>query len=76
MEISRLLTEAGKEWDVFTKGPIPSIFVGNATCGRSAGSVEVLEKFRAETVILWRLAVLACAISNRWPESTSLVILQ
>jgi NADH-quinone oxidoreductase subunit F len=49
MEISRLLTEAGKEWDVFTKGPIPSIFVGNATCGRSAGSVEVLEKFRAET---------------------------
>jgi NADH-quinone oxidoreductase subunit F len=49
MDISRLLTEAGKEWEVFTKGSVPSIFVGNATCGRSAGSAEVIEKFRAET---------------------------
>jgi NADH-quinone oxidoreductase subunit F len=49
MEISRLLSEAGKEWEVFTKGTVPSIFVGNATCGRSAGSVEILEKFRTET---------------------------
>jgi len=44
-----LLTDAGKEWETFTKGTVPSIFVGNATCGRSAGSVEILEKFKTET---------------------------
>jgi NADH-quinone oxidoreductase subunit F len=49
MDISRLLTEAGKEWKVFTEGNVPSVFVGNATCGRSAGSAEVLEMFKSET---------------------------
>ena len=44
-----MLTDAGKEWETFTKGTVPSIFVGNATCGRSAGSVEILEKFKTET---------------------------
>jgi len=50
MDIGQLLINAGDEWEHFTKGPLPSVFVGNATCGRSAGSVEVLEKFRSETL--------------------------
>ncbi|MBA4323145.1 MAG: NADH-quinone oxidoreductase subunit F, partial [Odoribacter sp.] len=49
MDISRQISVAGKEWEVFTKGNVPSVFVGNATCGRSAGSAEVLEKFKTET---------------------------
>jgi len=50
MDTGQMFISAGNEWDEFTKGTIPSIFVGNATCGRSAGSIDVLEKFRTETL--------------------------
>jgi NADH-quinone oxidoreductase subunit F len=49
MDISQLFVNAESEWNLFTGGPVPAIFVGNATCGRSAGSEEVLRKLRAIT---------------------------
>lgn len=48
MDISQITLKAGKDWESLTGGTDPFLFVGNATCGRSAGSVEILELFRAE----------------------------
>ncbi|MFC1539373.1 NADH-quinone oxidoreductase subunit NuoF [Candidatus Latescibacterota bacterium] len=40
---------ARKEWEELRISPKPLIYVGTATCGRSAGSIEVLETFIAES---------------------------
>ena len=40
---------AHKEWEALQKSPNPLIYVGTATCGRSAGSLEVLETFQTES---------------------------
>ena len=48
MGINQLLSEAIAEWDVLIKGDVPSIFIGNATCGRSAGSMDVIDTFKNE----------------------------
>ena len=40
---------AREKWDALQSGQCPVILVGTATCGRSAGSLEVLEAFREET---------------------------
>ena len=37
------------EWEAIKNCPKPLIYVGTATCGRSAGSLEVLETFQAES---------------------------
>lgn len=42
------MREAIAEWDVLIKGDVPSIFIGNATCGRSAGSMDVIDTFKNE----------------------------
>ena len=48
MNINQLISEATKEWNSLMKGSTPTVFVGNATCGRSAGSLEVIETFKNE----------------------------
>ena len=44
-----LLKSARKEWDALEHSDKPVIMVGTATCGRSAGSLEILETFRKES---------------------------
>ena len=39
---------AKKEWNDLKQSKKPSILVGTATCGRSAGSMEILEIFKEE----------------------------
>lgn len=48
MNINNLVSQATKEWNKLIKGSTPAIFVGNATCGRSAGSTDVIETFKSE----------------------------
>lgn len=43
-----LRRSAREEWESLLSSKIPLIFVGTATCGRSAGSLEVLETFKQE----------------------------
>ena len=43
-----MITTAGLEWNELLNGPHPVVLVGNATCGRSAGSMEVIEAFNSE----------------------------
>ncbi len=38
-----------KEWNALQKSPVPTILVGTATCGRSAGALDVLDTLRRET---------------------------
>ena len=40
--------QARKKWDALQNSPHPVVFVGTATCGRSAGSIDALESFRSE----------------------------
>ena len=40
--------KAIRQWDAMQNSPQPVILVGTATCGRSAGAMEVLELFRKE----------------------------
>lgn len=40
--------EATDRWNAVRTGPHPRILVGTATCGRSAGSLDVLDAFREE----------------------------
>ena len=48
MSLIQLEKIATKEWTDLMKGSTPTIFVGNATCGRSAGSTDVIDAFNAE----------------------------
>jgi len=41
--------KAAEEWDALNDSDRPTVLVGTATCGRSAGSMDALEAFRAET---------------------------
>ncbi len=44
-----VVREAKAEWSTLQSGEKPLIMVGTATCGRSAGSLAVLEAFKQET---------------------------
>ncbi len=48
MNITNLIKEATQEWNELLKGTIPTVFVGNATCGRSAGSSDIIDTFNSE----------------------------
>ena len=48
MNLNYLINEATKEWQELMKGTTSTIFVGNATCGRSAGSMDVINAFEDE----------------------------
>ncbi len=49
MDINQVIDNANVEWDKLIKSKIPTILVGNATCGRSAGSQEVIDTLKEET---------------------------
>ncbi len=48
MSFHEIEREAKAEWEALQRSTKPSIFVGTATCGRSAGALEVLEVLRQE----------------------------
>ena len=43
---ARRLREKAK-WDALQEGQVPLILVGTATCGRSAGALELVEMARS-----------------------------
>jgi NADH-quinone oxidoreductase subunit F len=47
VDLTKLQQEAKTEWDSLNTGSIPLITIGNATCGRSAGSAEVIDAINA-----------------------------
>ncbi|MDP2983633.1 MAG: NADH-quinone oxidoreductase subunit NuoF [Candidatus Latescibacter sp.] len=49
MDFAKVIQKAQEEWLALHSGQKPLIFVGTATCGRSAGSLEVLDTFRNES---------------------------
>jgi len=49
MDFKTITQQAKQEWDSLKNGSKPVILVGTATCGRSAGALEVLEVFKQET---------------------------
>ena len=48
MNYSEILRTAKKEWQAIEHSSKPVIFIGAATCGRSAGALEVLDTFEKE----------------------------
>jgi NADH:ubiquinone oxidoreductase subunit F (NADH-binding)/(2Fe-2S) ferredoxin/Pyruvate/2-oxoacid:ferredoxin oxidoreductase delta subunit len=48
MSFKEIEQKAKEEWESLQRSKKPSIFVGTATCGRSAGALEVLETFHRE----------------------------
>ncbi|MFZ4398690.1 MAG: NADH-ubiquinone oxidoreductase-F iron-sulfur binding region domain-containing protein [Bacteroidales bacterium] len=48
MDLKKLIGDATKEWHELLNGSVPAVFIGNATCGRSAGSLEVIDTFKSE----------------------------
>ncbi|MBU8893072.1 MAG: NADH-quinone oxidoreductase subunit NuoF [Bacteroidales bacterium] len=48
MDINKLIKEASAEWTDLLNGPVPAFLVGNATCGRSAGAGNIIEKLKSE----------------------------
>lgn len=48
MNFKEIKQKAKEEWDVLQRSKKPLIFVGAATCGRSAGAMDVLETFHRE----------------------------
>ena len=48
MRFDEIVREATAEWEGLQRGDKPLILVGSATCGRSAGALEVLDAFQRE----------------------------
>jgi NADH-quinone oxidoreductase subunit F len=48
-DFSLLQEKAKGNWDALNAGTKPLITIGNATCGRSAGSIDVMDAIRSET---------------------------
>lgn len=48
MTIDHIFKQAGTEWENLVTGDTPFFMVGNATCGRSAGATEVIERLNHE----------------------------
>ena len=49
MSFDKLRHKAKEEWKALKNSQRPLIFVGTATCGRSAGALEVLDAFKKES---------------------------
>ncbi len=49
MTFAEIQEQAKKEWDALQEGTDPQIVIGTATCGRSAGAMDVLKAFEEET---------------------------
>lgn len=48
MNFEEIKQEAKEQWEALHKSDIPLICIGTATCGRSAGALEVLDSFEKE----------------------------
>lgn len=48
MNFDEIRQKAKKEWSALQHSKKPLIFIGTATCGRSAGSLDVLDTFKKE----------------------------
>lgn len=48
MSFEQIQRNANLEWEKFTQGKRLRVLIGSATCGRAAGSLEVLHAFQAE----------------------------
>ena len=48
MTLDELRRQAQTDWDDFIRPDRPCILVGSATCGRAAGSLDVIASFREE----------------------------
>ncbi len=48
MTFAEIQEQAKKEWDALQEGGAPRIVIGTATCGRSAGAMDVLKAFEEE----------------------------
>jgi NADH-quinone oxidoreductase subunit F len=48
MTFEEIQNQARQKWDSQYKGDVPHILIGTASCGRAAGSLDVLETFRNE----------------------------
>ena len=51
MSFEQRVELARKDWDSLQRSPIPLITVGTATCGRSAGSLNVARQLREELAL-------------------------
>ncbi|MFC1508149.1 NADH-ubiquinone oxidoreductase-F iron-sulfur binding region domain-containing protein [Candidatus Omnitrophota bacterium] len=49
MDFKEIRRSAKEEWEKLELGQRPIVLVGNATCGRSAGSLEVIDAFRQKS---------------------------
>ena len=61
--LDRLWQRAEEEWKSLRSGPQPRIFVGSASCGRSAGSLEIADTFRHQTRksgVDWQIVEVGC----------------
>ena len=48
MDFNGIKLQAIEEWELLRNSPKPVIYVGTATCGRSAGAMDVLKALKAE----------------------------
>ena len=48
MNFVEMKEQARREWENLQHGGKPLIYIGTATCGRSAGSLEVVQTFQEE----------------------------
>jgi NADH-quinone oxidoreductase subunit F len=48
MTFAQMKERARAEWEALERGERPRILIGTATCGRSAGALDVLEAFKTE----------------------------
>ena len=48
MTFAQIKEKASAEWEALERGERPRILIGTATCGRSAGALDVLEAFKTE----------------------------
>ncbi len=48
MSFKQIQEQANLEWEAFTRSERLRVLVGSATCGRAAGSLEVLQAFKDE----------------------------
>jgi len=48
MNFEEIKNKAKQEWEEFNRLEKPRILIGSATCGRAAGALEVLDKFKEE----------------------------
>ncbi|MBT4482654.1 MAG: NADH-quinone oxidoreductase subunit F, partial [Candidatus Latescibacteria bacterium] len=63
MNFDKAVHRAKEEWKALQSGQRPLILVGTATCGRSAGSLEVLKTFQNESQnrgIDWNIIEVGC----------------